>query len=278
MSCKKREFHAYKEIIKKEFNLLFLALSFFSRIPTPKKMIYSPRLLNQSNRYFSLVGLLLALLQGAFFLIFIQILPAPITLILMLAAGLILTGAFHEDGLADMADGIGGGLNIEQRLSIMKDSRVGTYGVVTLVTILALKYLLLLELAQKGYLYTDSHLFFLVCLTLGFSLSRAVAASLIINTAYVREKKSSKSTTLASAQKPQELFILLAVALLPAWYFSFYEVLSLILLLFIFRQLFRAWLIDKIGGITGDCLGAAQQISEVIIYIVLMASLTLNPS
>jgi len=273
-----RDFHSYKEIIKSEFNLFLLALSFFTRIPTPRSMIYSPNLLNQANRYFSLVGLLLALLQGGFFLIFMQILPASIALILMIAAGLVLTGAFHEDGLADMADGIGGGLNIKQRLSIMKDSRVGTYGVVTLVTILALKYLLLLELAQRGYLSTDNHLFFIVCLTLGFSLSRAVAASLIINTAYVSEQNSSKSTTLASEQRPMELLILIAVALLPAWYFSFYEVLSLILLLFIFRQLFRAWLIDKIGGITGDCLGAAQQISEVIIYIVLLASLTLNPS
>jgi len=278
VSRKKRDFHTYKELIKSEFNLFLLALSFFSRIPTPKSMIYSPYLLNQANRYFSLVGLLLALLQGGFFLIFIQILPMPVALILMLAAGLVLTGAFHEDGLADMADGIGGGLNIKQRLSIMKDSRVGTYGVVTLVTILALKYLLLLELAQRGYLSTDNHLFFLVSLTLGFSLSRAVAASLIINTAYVSEQNSSKSTTLASEQKPQELLILMAIALLPALYFSFYEVLILILLVFIFRQLFRAWLIDKIGGITGDCLGAAQQIAEVIIYIVLLASLTLNPS
>ncbi|MFT7053778.1 MAG: adenosylcobinamide-GDP ribazoletransferase [Psychromonas sp.] len=278
MSRKKSDFHTYKEMIKREFNLFLLALSFFSRIPTPKIMIYSPRLLNQANRYFSLVGLLLALLQGGFFLIFIQILPASISLILMLAAGLVLTGAFHEDGLADMADGIGGGLNIKQRLSIMKDSRVGTYGVVTLVTILALKYLLLLELAQRGYLSTDNHLFFIACLTLGFSLSRAVAASLIINTAYVSEQNSSKSTTLASEQKPLELFVLMAVALLPAWYFSFYEILSMILLVFIFRQLFRAWLINKIGGITGDCLGAAQQIAEVIIYIVLLVSLTLNPS
>ncbi|HEY5715813.1 MAG TPA: adenosylcobinamide-GDP ribazoletransferase [Psychromonas sp.] len=267
-----------RERIASEFNLFFLALSFFSRIPTPKSMIYSPTLLNQANRYFSLVGLLLALIQGGFFLLFIQILPASIAVILMLTAGFVLTGAFHEDGLADMADGIGGGLSIEQRLTIMKDSRVGSYGVLTLVTILALKYLLLLELAQTGYLYSGNHLFFLVCLMLGFALSRAVAASLIINTAYVSEKNSSKSSLVASAQRPQELLILFCVALLPAFYFSLYEILSVLLLLFIFRKLFRTWLIDKIAGITGDCLGAAQQIGEIIIYIVLLASLTLNPS
>ena len=67
MSRKKRDFHTYKEIIKGQFNLFLLALSFFSRIPTPKSMSYSPNLLNQANRYFSLVGLLLALLQGGFF-------------------------------------------------------------------------------------------------------------------------------------------------------------------------------------------------------------------
>ncbi|MCG6202479.1 adenosylcobinamide-GDP ribazoletransferase [Psychromonas antarctica] len=257
----------------KELNLFFLALSFFTRIPVPKSMHYSPSKLNQANRYFSLVGLLLAVLQGGIFIIFIQILPLSIALLLALAAGLILTGAFHEDGLADMADGIGGGLTTEQRLSIMKDSRVGTYGVVTLTSIMALKYLLLFELAQQE---AANPLSFVITLSLGFALSRALAASLIFNTPYVSELSGSKSKPLASAQSRQELLILFLVALLPALFFSFYQVMTILLLLALFRVLLRTWLIEKIGGFTGDCLGATQQISEVIIYIVLLASYTIT--
>lgn len=254
-----------------ELNLFFLALSFFTRIPTPKSMVYSPAKLSKANRYFSLVGLLLAVLQWGLFTVFMQLLPLPVALLLSIAAGLILTGAFHEDGLADMADGIGGGLTTAQRLTIMKDSRVGTYGVVTLVTVLALKYLLLLELAQRMNLATGSQLLFLASLTLGFALSRTLAASLIINTTYVSEAGSSKSKPLASSQTVSELLILILIALLPALFFTLTQILSMLLLLLLFRALFRRWLIEKIGGITGDCLGAAQQISELIIYIVLLA-------
>jgi len=254
-----------------ELNLFFLALSFFTRIPTPKSMVYSPAKLSKANRYFSLVGLLLAVLQWGLFTVFMQLLPLPVALLLSIAAGLILTGAFHEDGLADMADGIGGGLTTAQRLTIMKDSRVGTYGVVTLVTVLALKYLLLLELAQRMNLATGSQLLFLASLTLGFALSRTLAASLIINTTYVSEAGSSKSKPLASSQTVPELLILILIALLPALFFTLTQILSMLLLLLLFRALFRRWLIEKIGGITGDCLGAAQQISELIIYIVLLA-------
>jgi adenosylcobinamide-GDP ribazoletransferase len=272
-----KKMHNVLAIIKKEsakeLNLFFLALSFFTRIPVPKSMHYSPSKLNQANRYFSLVGLLLAVLQGGIFIIFIQILPLSIALLLALAAGLILTGAFHEDGLADMADGIGGGLTTEQRLSIMKDSRVGTYGVVTLTSIMALKYLLLFELAQQE---AANPLSFVITLSLGFALSRALAASLIFNTPYVSELSGSKSKPLASAQSRQELLILFLVALLPALFFSFYQVMTILLLLALFRVLLRTWLIEKIGGFTGDCLGATQQISEVIIYIVLLASYTIT--
>ena len=253
-----------------ELNLFFLALSFFTRIPTPPSMVYSPAKLSQANRYFSLVGLLLAALQWGLFTVFMQLLPLPVALLLSIAAGLILTGAFHEDGLADMADGIGGGLTTAQRLTIMKDSRVGTYGVVTLVIVMALKYLLLLELAEQ---MMGSQLLFLATLLLGFALSRTLAASLIINTTYVSEASSSKSKPLASSQTVHELLILIVIALLPALFFNFTQILSMLLLLLLFRALFRRWLIEKIGGITGDCLGAAQQISELIIYIVLLASL-----
>ena len=117
----------------RQWHLFCLALSFFSRIPVPASTPYSPELLNQSSRYLSLVGLLLGALQALVLLATAQLLPFSIAVLLALMAGLVLTGAFHEDGLADTADGLGGGLSLERKLEIMKDSRVGTYGLVALL-------------------------------------------------------------------------------------------------------------------------------------------------
>lgn len=94
----------------RQWQLFCLALAFFSRIPVPASTPYSPELLNQSSRYLSLVGLLLGALQALVLLAAAQLLPFSIAVLLSLMAGLVLTGAFHEDGLADTADGLGGGL------------------------------------------------------------------------------------------------------------------------------------------------------------------------
>ena len=84
--------------------------------------------MTHAGRYFGLVGLIIGALLASFFLLIELLLPLSLSLLLTIAFGLLLTGAFHEDGLADMADGVGGGFTIERRLAIMKDSRLGTYG------------------------------------------------------------------------------------------------------------------------------------------------------
>ena len=118
-------------------------------------MYYSETLLNKANRYFSLVGLLVGILLILSFMIFSYFLPSGISILLMMTISLLITGAFHEDGLADMADGIGGAFTRDKRLAIMKDSRIGTYGSVSLLMALLLKYSALVELAKL-----DTHYLF----------------------------------------------------------------------------------------------------------------------
>ncbi|MFT5757493.1 MAG: adenosylcobinamide-GDP ribazoletransferase [Alteromonadaceae bacterium] len=256
--------------LRHQLNLFYLALSFFSRIPVPKSSYYSPELLNQSGRYFSLVGIFLALILCLFYTLLSPYFSADVVVALIIIASLLLTGAFHEDGLTDMADGIGGGMTIEKRLLIMKDSRIGTYGAVTLCMALLLKWLTLTELAQ--------HSLFISALVIGYGLSRAIAGSLIFDMLYVSDSDTSKSKPLANKQSTNELMLLLFFGCLPLLLLPFFYGVAILISLFIFRTLFKRWLNVRIGGYTGDCLGACQQISELIIYLALIALSAQNPT
>lgn len=250
--------------IREELNLFYLALSFFSRLPVPKSMVYSPVLLNQSGRYFSAVGLVLALILVVVYTIIYPYFNHAINILLIVICSLLLTGAFHEDGLADMADGIGGGMTVEKRLLIMKDSRIGTYGAVALFMALALKISLLITLANMNFIVP--------ALIISYPLSRAVTASLIFDMDYVADVDTSKSKPLASKQTLKELTLLLSIGLVPLLLLlPILSSMAVLGVLLVFRQGFKSWLIARLGGYTGDCLGACQQVNELLIYLLLIA-------
>ncbi|MEL7292854.1 MAG: adenosylcobinamide-GDP ribazoletransferase [Pseudomonadota bacterium] len=249
--------------MKYQIELFLLALSFFSRIPVPASTPYSVERMNQAGRYFALVGMLLGLLCALVFYAASLLLPLNIALFVMMVWSLLLTGAFHEDGLTDMADGIGGGMSVEKRLSIMKDSRIGTYGASALIMALLGKFLLLNELAAEPQ--------FWLLIVIGYTLSRAVAASLIYDMPYVSDSDASKSKPLAERQSTQELAILLLSGLLPCLLLPLSTSLVIVGVLVLFRYGFKHWLLKRIGGFTGDCLGAAQQLAELLIYLLLIA-------
>ena len=239
----------------------------------PKSVTYSAEKLNQASRYFSLVGICLALILSVFTYAFSDVFPSMVMVLLLMTLSLLLSGAFHEDGLADMADGIGGGFTVSKRLEIMKDSRLGTYGTVTLATVLALKASLLFTLFELFINNQQDFVSFSFVLLTGYATSRAVAGSLIYDMNYVSEDATSKSKPLANKQSDSELALLLAIGILPLLYFSFYAVLTCLLVLIVFRILFKSWLNKRLSGYTGDCLGAAQQLAEILIYLVLVAHL-----
>ena len=131
--------------MKQEWQSFWLAVGFLTRIPMPVKIDYSQSLMNRSSLYFPLVGLLLGGLYGALFAGLAVFWSLPVCIGLVLAFHLWITGAFHEDGLADSMDALGGGYTVARRLEIMKDSRIGTYGAVALIMALGLKGLLLAD-------------------------------------------------------------------------------------------------------------------------------------
>ncbi|MBB1302204.1 adenosylcobinamide-GDP ribazoletransferase [Pseudoalteromonas sp. SR44-8] len=255
-----------------QWQLLLLAISFLTRLPVQLRFNVSGAHLNQASRYFALVGLLLGGLLALSYGIFQLLLPASISVLLMMAVGLLLTGAFHEDGWADVWDGFGGGWQVSQKLAIMKDSRLGTYGAAALFIMLLVKFQSLLFLSE-------SLITVLSAVVIGQCVSRVVATSLIIGMEYVSEDATSKVKPLAMHLSVTSLVTLLVtaatllVSLIAVGVLLWQTVFILVAVLLILRVILIRWFKQQLGGYTGDCLGAAQQLSEIAIYLTFVSIL-----
>ncbi|MBV7314746.1 adenosylcobinamide-GDP ribazoletransferase [Shewanella sp. NIFS-20-20] len=252
-----------------QWQLFLIAIGFFTRIPVPQSIQHDSEKLNRASRYFGVVGLVIAGVCALVMCGLAQLLPLSLAVVISMIVSVLLTGAFHEDGLADSADGFGGGWQVSDKLAIMKDSRLGTYGAVTLMLILLLKWQALLLIAEQSLTAVA------LALVLAHGLSRVLAATIIFSETYVRDE--GKSKPLANQQQAQDLAILLVTAAgLMLWLLgcgqALGSVLWLILSLVVTRQALVYWFRRQIGGYTGDTLGAAQQISEVLVYLVLLVT------
>jgi adenosylcobinamide-GDP ribazoletransferase len=230
--------------------------------------VVKPEMLHHASRYFALIGLFIGVFSALVLIFLASFLPISLAILLSMAFGLLLTGAFHEDGWADVWDGFGGGWTVEQKLNIMKDSRLGTYGAASLFFILMIKYqsLVLLSTYNENPLLAIS-----LALVLAHTLSRAVSTSLIFSMSYVTEDAQSKVKPLAQHLSLNGLLVLLITG--AAVLFTFLPILHclvMVVCLWMIRALLIFWFNRQLGGFTGDCLGAAQQILEVAVYIILL--------
>lgn len=253
-----------------QLRLFLTALQFFTRIPVPRWVGHTAAQLNQAARYFPLVGALVGAVAGLVLWLAAQGLPLSVALVLSMAAGIWLTGAFHEDGLSDYADGMGGGYTREKILAIMKDSRVGAYGVIALVLVLLLKYATLLALANR-------HTLLQICamLVAAHALSRLLALGVMWRLPYVREDDTARAKPVAQQLSAASAVIALLTGVLALTILYFFGekiiniinmlVVSVVLLLLLARQMRL-----RLGGYTGDCLGAVQQITEAGLYLGLL--------
>ena len=253
--------------MKHELRLFFMAIQFYTRLPVPAWVGYSDTALNQATRYLPLVGWLVGLVTGLSWLVGWYVVDVPTGVVFSMIASVLITGAFHEDGFADVCDGFGGGWTKAKILEIMKDSRIGTYGVVGLILLLGLKYCLLLHLIPS---FAGKPIQLCLLLMSAHALSRFMAATFIFTHPYARDT-DSKARPVAQAGSPQTLVIAGILALLPMLLFVFLVGKPLLLLTIFFLyslkmylgQYFTKW----IGGYTGDCLGATQQLCEVSVYL-----------
>jgi adenosylcobinamide-GDP ribazoletransferase len=251
-----------------QVRLFFIALQFFTRLPIPSWVGFEASWLQHASRYFPLVGCVVAAIAAAVYFAAALVLPAPVAAVLSTAASIYLTGAFHEDGFADTCDGIGGGMTRERVLEIMKDSRVGAYGAIGIVCMLATKLTALAMLPPRLAVGT---------LFLAHPLSRLAASSLIWKLDYVRGE--GKAKPLAQQMTNAEFTIAALTALLPApvllaiGWIAPDAVLAAVLAALLAAVWLGRKLQQRLGGYTGDCLGAVQQVAEALIYVCVLATL-----
>lgn len=240
-----------------ELRLVLTAIQFFTRIPVPAWTGYSAGQLNDSARHFPLVGVLVGAVTGAVFVMAVQVWPQHVAVILAMLTGVLLTGGFHEDGLADACDGFGGGQSKERVLEIMKDSRVGSFGVLGLAFALLLKFACLSALPATQFLW-------IAIAAHGFS--RFMAVSVMAGMAYVRDEGSAKSKPMAKGISIPSLCWAGIVGLAPLSMIGASALLAAALAIAV-RLLAASYFQRRIGGYTGDCLGATQQVCELAFYL-----------
>ncbi len=248
--------------MKKQIEIFFTALMFYTRIPCPKWITHDAEYLNKATRYFPLMGWIVGGACAAAFYGVNYFLNIPIAIVLSIITGIFITGAFHEDGFADVCDGFGGGWTKEKILDIMKDSRTGAYGTVGVVLIMLLKYMSLVSINtyELGVVIIAAH-----------SFSRLCAVFIIATSQYVRENDDAKAKPLAKTITANEIIPAAAFGLAPLFLFLNLKIL-LVLLLPLIGTLYLRWYFRKwIGGYTGDCLGATQQVTEILFYLSIIA-------
>jgi len=248
--------------MKKHLRIFLTAVMYFTRIPCPKWVDHSEEFLNKSAMYFPLIGWIVGGLSALILWLSAFIFPLSISIILSMISSVLITGAFHEDGFADVCDGFGGGWTKQKILEIMKDSRIGTYGVIGLILILSLKF---------SFLYHMNPHIIYTALIASHSLSRLAGVLIIFTGKYVRENENSKAKPLTKKLTALQFIIAAFFGIVPLFFFRNYIYLIMlipVLLTYLYlTRYFKKW----IGGYTGDCLGAVQQITEVIIYLSIVA-------
>jgi adenosylcobinamide-GDP ribazoletransferase len=271
-----------------------LSLQFFTRIPVIGRLAdwvgYSPAMLRASAGHFPGVGVLVGILVAGFTALLLMALPptgsAPlVAAALGTALGVLITGAFHEDGLADVVDGLGGSHERDRALIIMKDSRVGAFGAIAIVLALLCKVALLALLGDV------SGPLMVVALFTAHVASRTWPLLTIRLMPHVGDVAGSKSKPLADQISGAALrtgfiwFILTLALVLYAQLATNFIAINLTKegLLYALMNalgaslmawgLMTRWFWRRLGGFTGDCLGATQQVCELAFYLGLGLSL-----
>ena len=251
-----------------ELRFFLTAVGYFTRVPLPQRLAgwvgFAPHYLNAAARYFPLVGLLVGVTGALVTWGAWQLWSPSVAIVLGIAATLLLTGAFHEDGLADCVDAFGGGYRREDVLEIMHDSRVGAFGAIAIVVALLLKWQLLVSVGETGEVEV-----LLAILIAAHGASRTMAITFLATHEYVRPE--GKAKPVAQRLAGTGLLFALACGVLPLLWISPLFAGVTILVLAALRAALGAYFVRRLGGYTGDCLGMAQQLAELSIYLVAAA-------
>lgn len=252
--------------LRDHLRVFLTGVMFLTRLPCPPWVGHDAAYLARSTVYFPLIGAGVGLVAGAVYAATAGLWPPLIALVAALAAAVWLTGAFHEDGLADTFDGIGGGWTPDEMLAIMKDSRMGTYGTVALVLVLAAKLGALVGVAESGTGVVVG------AFVAGHVLGRWSSLPLIRLLPYVRHGEARSKPFAASVTDARLATGTVLAVGLTALALGWQAVPVLGVAAGVVAV--GAWYLRRVlGGITGDTLGAVNALTETAVYLTLAADL-----
>jgi len=251
-----------------------LAVQFFTRIPITGRLAdwvgFSPDMLRASAAHLPGIGWLAGLLaMGVYGLTFVGLggnaPAAAVAAVFCTVATVLLTGGFHEDGLADVADGLGGSYDRERALDIMKDSRIGAFGAMALVLGLLAKVSLLALLGAHGLVAA------LTALGGAHVLSRLWPLWVVRALPHVGDTARSKSKPLADQITRSALVVAVFWCFVPMVLVLFAQDASFLIASLVCSGIAAGWMArwfaGRLQGFTGDCLGATQQVGEIGFYL-----------
>lgn len=239
---------------------ILAAFIFFTRLPFWKIKTVPPESFRNVVGYWPIVGWLTGGSTALILWLSAMILPSTVAILLAIAWRVLLTGALHEDGLADFFDGFGGGQTRERILAIMKDSHIGTYGVLGLILYFLLLASLLISIPIQQVIWI---------VFAGDVWSKFVAAQLPNFLPYARKEEESKIKTIYNRMKPFVfirclIFGVLPVVLLPLklWFACLLPVIVFFILCYLMKK--------RLQGYTGDCCGATFLLCELSFYLAIV--------
>jgi adenosylcobinamide-GDP ribazoletransferase len=236
-------------------NEMMVAFQFLTRIPMPS-IAFEVNSLSRAVKFFPVVGLTVGAGGAILHRLLLPHLGRSLCALMLLTYFVLITGCLHEDGLADTADGFGGGRNRDQILVILKDSRIGSYGAVALVLSLLMRYSMLVELPVEH---------FTAYLVSAQVLSRwsSLPLSYLLTSAREKEGQGARIASLTSLSSLVfgSVFSAVVVIIALRW-LALAPLLAATLVVGL-----TGWFYDrKIGGVTGDCFGATNQLTEIAVY------------
>jgi adenosylcobinamide-GDP ribazoletransferase len=242
-----------------------IAFQFLTRLPVPRSLNSSETDIGKAAAFFPLVGVIVGGGAALVFVVLQRVLPLPASVFCAIVFATFITNGFHEDGLADSFDAFGGGWTKDRVLEIMRDSRIGTYGTLALIFIIIGKFTFLSSLPQ-GQIWR--------WLIVAHTASRWTILPLCMWLPYARAEGQGK--LVAKRVGTLEIIIgtimLLLVLILLPWQAALATLIATSIVTLLSGSYFRA----RIQGITGDCLGATNQLTEVVLYLTAVILLRLS--
>ncbi len=237
------------------------ALQFLTTINLKKSEI-TEKSLAKSTSYFPLIGILIGSLSALIYIISSKFFPPTVTSVFIIISLIWVTRGLHIDGFIDTIDGLFGGSTKEDRLRIMKDTNVGSFGIAAIVCLILLKFTLILEIIRYANLTTSC-----LILILMPAISRWNMICAMYFFPYARKVGTGAFTKFSGARETAAATIITIISSLLLFRV---EGLIILFIAFIFMLLISKYISLKIGGMTGDTYGALNEITEVLVLIYLL--------